>query len=574
MNKTRTESIDPMEKQESRTIHILMLMGAFAIGLAFRLIRLGILPLNHMEAELALNALAIARQERAVFNNPMAYVGFTGFSFFLFSTGQFLARFWPALFGALIVFIPFIYRKWIGVWPATIASILLAISPEMVGLSRIIGTPMMGLIFMLLGIGFGLHRKPIFTGLCMGLGLMSGTGFWVGLVILGVSLIISTRLVDVREIFSRRGLESTSTFWIHLCLSFVAALLIVGTAFFRAPSGLTSILSGLHEFFLGFGKAEMAPFGLIPFALLSYVAGAVIFGLWGAIRGGLTKSKPDIFLLIWSGFGLIFLILYPGGGPADLVWVTLPLWILSARVVCLAWRTPESSWLVSAITAVLVVVISAFMLLALRTLVSPTLTQAQQINYLVALVGGVVLVVAIILLVSYGWSQDVAQAGLMLGLALVIPVGMISVSVNTTGLGPEVPYELWYPDEAVLYTEWLEVAIDRVIVWNASSGLPVEIVVTDNDTPGMRWALRHYNPVDFVPFSPPQSQPGIMITNAGTIPKISQGYQGQDLVFSRIVPWREISLNQYLTWLVTREVPTISQEIILWVRTDLMPAGQ
>lgn len=561
-----------MDRQQRRTNH-LIIIGAFAIGLAFRLIRLGFLPLTHMEAEHALQALAVARNGKTIFGGQIAYVGLTAIDFFLFSPSNFIARFWPALIGALIVLIPFQFRKQIGLWPATIGSVILAISPEMVGLSRIIGSPMMSMVFLLLVLGFWLEKKPILTGVCLALGLMSGPGFWVGALILGLSYALSEWLFNASDFFFSESISEKPIFWVHCGLSFVITLVLIGTGFFMAPSGLSGVFSGLITFFLGFGQRILAPFGIIPFSLLAYSAGAVIFGLWGGVRGIRIKSRLDMFLFIWAAVGFLFLMVYPAGGPADLIWVTMPLWILSARVVFFAWRTPHAYWLVVVITVVIVVVVSAFMLLALRTLVTPTLTRGQQINYLIALVGGVVLIVAIVLLVSYGWTEEIARVGLLLGVVLVFSAGMISVSVKSTGLSSETPIELWYPDEPVLFVEWLNVAIDRVLVWNSRGESPVGVAVADIDTPGMRWALHHYEPLDFVPFVPPQTQPGILITESGSVPEISYAYQGQDLVWSRRVPWRELSANQYLTWLVTRDAPTISEEIILWVRTDLMPGG-
>lgn len=570
----RMESIDYMDRQHCRTNHVILIMGAFTIGLAFRLIRLGILPLTHLEADYAMQALAVARNGNTIFGDQMAYVGLTAIDFFLLSPSNFIARFWPALTGALIVLIPYLFRKQIGLWPATIAAVILAISPEMVGLSRIVGSPMMAMVFVLLTLGFWFEKKPIMAGVCVALGLMSGPGFWVGAVILGLSYALSDRLFKVGVMNSPKSVRVNSAFWTRFGFSFGVILVLIGTSFFMAPSGLSGVFSGLITFIRGFGPINQAPFGLIPFALLAYGTGAVVFGLWGGIRGILIKSRLDRFLFIWAAVGFSFLMVYPSGGPADLLWVTMPLWILTARVLFFTWRKPHAHWLVVVITAVIVVVASAFMLLALRTLVTPILTRGQQINYLIALLGSGVLMVAIVLLVSYGWNEEIARVGLLLGVALVFSAGMISVSVNSTGLSSETPFELWYPDEPVLYTEWLTVAIDRVMVWNSRGETPVGVVVAGLDTPGLQWALHQYDPLDFVPFVPPQTHPGILITEAGTIPEISYGYQGQDLVWSRRVPWRELSANQYLTWLVTRDAPTIPEEFILWVRTDLMPGGQ
>ncbi|MBW6465563.1 MAG: hypothetical protein K0B06_03570 [Brevefilum sp.] len=563
-----------MDKQNSQTTHVMIAMGAFVIGLAFRMLRLGALPLSHVEAEFALKALGVARGGPVLFGGQTAYVGLTGVTFFLFSSSNFLARFWPALSGALVVLIPFTFRKYIGDRPAILAGLILAISPEMVGLSRIVGSPMMAMVFLMLFAGFWLQRRPILAGVSLGLGLMSGPGFWVGATILGLSYLIADRLFGVEEVLKEQVSPTDKPFWVRFALAFCVSVLLVGTGFFLAPAGLTGIFSGLYTFFLGFGTTVQAPFGIIPFALVAYSTGAILFGLWGGVRGILVKSKLDIFLLCWAGFGLIFIILYPAAGPAELIFVTLPLWVLGARVVVFAWQVPKESRLVAASMAALVVVIFAFMLLAMRSLVLPTLPSSQQINYLIAMVGGVVLLVAILLLVSYGWTEEIARSGLLMGLAMVFTAGMISLSVNSTGIGPETPFEIWYPDQPMLTTDWLNVTIDRVLVWNARGQEPVDIVVSGMDMPGLRWALHAYAPLDFVPFAPPQSQPGILITPAGVIPEISRGYQGQDLVWTREVPWHEMSANQYLTWMVTRDVPILSQEVILWVRTDLMPGGE
>jgi hypothetical protein len=564
-----------MENKRSSTQHVVIIIGVFIIALAFRLIRLGALSLNDLEAQLALQALAVARGEQTLFAGVHAYVGLTSLPLFLFSASNFMARFWPAVIGAAIVFIPLMFSKYIGRWPAIMAAVVLAISPEMVGLARTIGSPMMALVFTLLAAGFWLGGKPILAGISLGLGLMGGPSFWVGVVIISLSLVLSDGLFGILDIFQQgSGDESPPLMWARFGISLALTLVVVGSGFFMAPSGLSGTFSGLVAFIIGFGKTGVVPLGWIPFMLLVYGTGAVVFGLWGGIRGILIKSKLDMFLIMWAGLGLVFIILYPGAGAAEVIWVTFPLWMLSARVVLFAWRKPESSKLVVAITTVLVVVIAAFMALAMRTLVTPILSQSQQLNYLIALVGGAVLKVAIILLVNYGWSEDIARSGLLLGLGLVLFAGMISVSVNSTGIGLGTPFELWYPDEAVLLPEWTQVTIDRTLAWNARGAKSVDILVSELDTPGLRWVMRSYDRVVFEAFVPPQSQPGMIITPVGTIPEISQSYQGQSLVWMRSVPWRELTPSQYLTWLVSRDVPTIPQELILWVRTDLMPGGQ
>jgi len=563
-----------MKIEKRTTQHILILMGSFIVALAFRLLRLGNLPLSNMEAGSALQALAVSQGDTLPFGPNMAYVGLTGFDFYIFTAGNFLARFWPAMVGSLIVFIPFLFCERIGQWPASILSVVLAISPEMVGLSRIIGSPMMAFVSTLLAVGFLLNHRPVLTGAALAVGLMSGAGFWMGSLILVVAYFISEWLFDAGMIFSQSPITERRTFWTRMGISFGLTLLVVGTGFFMAPAGLSGIFLGLVHFIKGFGSFTSAPFVLLPLTLIAYTAEALVFGIWGSLRGILNRNKIDMFLFVWWAFGLVFILLYPGGTPADLIWVTLPLWVLSVRVVCAAWQFPAHSRLVVGMTTVLVVAISAFMLLMLRSLVNPILQQTEQVNYLIALIGGVVLLVAITLLVNFGWSEEVALPGLLIGLGIVFCAGLISVSVSSTGLAPERGYELWYPKETQLSPEWVEISIERISTWNNSSGTPVDIAVSDYDSPGMRWVLRDYDPVHFIPYPSPDSQPGILITDNQGNPQISTSYRGQDLVWAQEVLWQAMSPVQYLSWLITREAPTQESEIILWVRTDLMPDDQ
>jgi len=221
-----------------------------------------------------------------------------------------------------------------------------------------------------------------------------------------------------------------------------------------------------------------------------------------------------------------------------------------------------------------VIVVSAFMLLALRTLVQPGLAQSQLLNTLIVLIGSLILMVAVVLLINFGWAEDIAIAGLMSGVAVVVIAGLVAVSVNSTSLNPDTSYELWLPADQPITSEWVKISIDRVINWNKKGSEPIEIAVADFETPAMVWALSFYETVNFVPYLPPQSRPGMLITHLQLMPEISSAYRGQDLVWSREVLWEEMSPFQHLEWLLTRKAPTLENEIIFWVRTDLMPDEQ
>ena len=112
-------------------------------------------------------------------------------------------------------------------------------------------------------------------------------------------------------------------------------------------------------------------------------------------------------------------------------------------------------------------------------------------------------------------------------------VGLIALSVQSTGLAPERSWELWYPHEPEVTAVWLRGTIDDIVDWNTSGKGALEIVVSDLDRPSMRWLLRDDHDVTFVTYAPPQSEPGILITSDQEMPEIAGGYRGQGLVWYR-----------------------------------------
>ncbi len=193
----------------------------------------------------------MARHETTVFGSFAAYVGLTGFDFYLFTSGNFLARFWFALAGSLVVFVPWLFRERIGHWPAVLLAGVLAISPEMVGLSRIIGSPMMAFVFLMLALGLYFKQKPILAGVSLALALMSGPSFWLGLVIWGISVLIFKVIFSNESLMDPVDIEDRKPFWLSAGVGFGATLLVVGTGL-PWPRPPERCFAGLVEFVQGF----------------------------------------------------------------------------------------------------------------------------------------------------------------------------------------------------------------------------------------------------------------------------------------------------------------------------------
>ena len=88
--------------------------AALLLGVAIRFVNLGTAPLTDSEANLALQALALAKGNsiaaQALSPEP-GYIVLTSWLFSMFGSSNFLARFWPAVAGSLLVLLPWIISR-------------------------------------------------------------------------------------------------------------------------------------------------------------------------------------------------------------------------------------------------------------------------------------------------------------------------------------------------------------------------------------------------------------------------------------------------------------------------------
>src|SRR4030066_2478904 len=132
-------------KSRQFSTEFLIYILAFFIALGFRPFQLGVAPLSDIEAGWALQALGLAHGEAAALGAQPAYILLTSPLFSIFGDSNFLARFFPALAGSLIIWLPYFFRDWMGDsgWlhrAGLIMAFGLAIDPGLVSLSRQAGS--------------------------------------------------------------------------------------------------------------------------------------------------------------------------------------------------------------------------------------------------------------------------------------------------------------------------------------------------------------------------------------------------------------------------------------------------
>ena len=195
-----------MNPRSPRHETILYLL-AFLLALGLRFARLGELPLTDSEARLALDALSISQGGSPALSSHVAYTNLTAVLFFIFGSFNFLARFWPALAGSALVFVPLVFREQVRPRPALILAFFFAIDPAFVALSRQAGGPILTVVTSLLAAGFWFRRQPRLAGIFLALALLSGPALWPGLLGLLLAWMLSRFTYTGKQVDTDTGTQ-------------------------------------------------------------------------------------------------------------------------------------------------------------------------------------------------------------------------------------------------------------------------------------------------------------------------------------------------------------------------------
>jgi len=550
--------------------------GLFLLALvlagAVRLSGLGSATLNDQEASLALQALGIVRGGGSALIGPHPlYLALTSVVMFLFGSSNFAARVWPALAGSLLVLTPFYFRNRLGRLPAVLLAFFLAIDPGLAAVSRQAGGPSLALAAVFFAVGLWNSGYPAAAGIAAGLSLLSGPWVWAGW--LGLALAgwgYRTFLhggenasedaapeMDLRASLRRAGWFALGTF------------LFGGSLFFFVPQGWSAAASSLAAFVQSWYQPSGVPVVRVGQALLWYEFLPVIAGLACVVV--YRKYSAVRFLAIWVLAGLILAAAPVGRQTASLVWVSVPVWGLTAVLAASIFARPAADRLPTLAQSLLGIVILGFLSL---TAVGISAVGAPQSAEWVALIAALALLLLTTLLVAWGWSVKVAWYGLVWSFSAVLLAYTLMSTWNAAGLSGRRPVELWTQGANIRDGDLIRQTIGDLSLWNVGARNRLDVVVMDEGSPALRWLLRDQSQVSYTRSLTVASTPALVITMNLDEPKLGASYRGQDFILEEAPVWNISSLKDWFRWLVFREVPVESHAVVLWARTDLFPGEE
>lgn len=569
--------------------HEILYLIAFILAFALRFIQLGALPLTDTEANWALQALALANGEKVLLGGQAGYIAFTSFLFYALESTNFLARFVPAFAGSFIVFLPyFIYKNPLssflspdGGEPSSFplrgkvrmgvtAAFLLAIAPGLIAVSRQATGTMLAITFGAFAWVLWKNNHPQWAGIFAGVALLGGAGVWMGLLGIAITWGITQKLFPnekVEEGQPSQNHERDERTDIRTAAIFMGGtILLLSTRLLISPNGISAFFNSLANYLSGWRFASGVPLTHILLGLLVYYPLAIFFGgvaTWRAFR---EKNHQNITLALWAGIAITLSLIYPARQVSDLIWAGIPLWLLTATELPRYFRKPtfDQNETLGVFALTFTLLIFAWLNLAAAGILPENVqfTTSHQI-LLAASIG---LLILSLILIAFGWSEEVAKLGGMWSIALGLTIYTLGVAWGSTGLRTPKGVEIWDSAPRVAQAGLLANTVEQISTWSRGDARSLNIVITGIDSPALNWALRNHA-LNEVATLDSSTAPDLLLTPYTDDIGLADSYRGQDFTWRKTPDWA--LMNSLPKWIVLRELPENYEKIILWARNDL-----
>jgi len=565
---------------------------AFLVAVGFRIIQLGASPLTDSEATLALQALHIAQGKAPLLGPQTGYILFTSLLFAIIESTNFMARFFPAIMGSALVFVPYFFREKIKPIPALILAFFFAIDPGLVALSRQANGTILAATFLLFAWGMWRHQRAIAAGIFAGLALLSGPSLWAGLFALGLTWVFLQGLDTRRAVSAESQIvdpslvpdsprEASSLEYRPALIALLVTLLFGSTLFFLSPNGLSAWLSALPAYLKGWTSPSSMTPGRMIIAFLAYEPLGIFLAVLSLIRGYRMKSRRILRTGLWLCVSLLLAIFYRQ--TSELVWVIIPLLTLAAFELSRAFNIfaeerVEVGVVVLALMILLAYIwfdISKIALNPSSQLASTTLPlfgrniQISGAPYVI-LLGAILIIILCVSFVAFGWSARTAWLGTTWSFVLFLSVYSLGAAWGSSGVRSPNGLELWTPDPAPAQANLLGASVDDVSEFSLGHPESQPVTIMGINSPALEWLL-HNRAVEVVDELNPQVAPPIVITPLMQDLGLPSAYRGQDFTWRQQPLWDGITTPDWIRWLVFRELPKDNETIILWARDDLFP---
>lgn len=568
----------------------LALVGLFAFGLLLRLAELDRILPNEQAARQALAAWRVLNPQlpgaQLVPESPLLFALQT-LLFSVFGASEVTLRLPIALAGAVLPFMPLLFRDTLGRSRSIAYCLLLAASPVLLLASRQSATVVISLLLSALILWCILRHAQtrqvshavlatILSGLLL---LLSEPAGIVLALLVGASLILA--MLWARRVNAQRDPWQAARELLQIWPVGTALPLALLTAFLVAtlcmlhPGGLAAVGELLTAFITGFvtPRPGAPPLHALQVAIF-FEPLLLLLSLLRLLQ--LRKREPefaDRILIAGTLLAVLATLLWRNNGPEHALWLTVPLAGLASGLVREPRATNEEQRSVP-LWATLLALLASIALLSLFSLHLQAFVRSsgQPVSPLIHLIW---MALALLMLglgcarlaLELGWSTALRMCGG--GLLLLALAASLGSGWTTAVTRADDPEGLWQVRPAAREA-WLLRDTLQTLAQRESGGFPrLEIYAQTDDHALTEWLLRDFTRVHFIERARDAQGMGILLLPwSAEAPALVGDYVGQDFVISR--SRYSNASGQLRDWLPGRADSVIQPEkLVLWLRRDV-----
>jgi len=534
----------------------------FLLALFLRVVRAETIPFTRVDADLAWQALEISKLQPSGTSPLALYTGLTGLIFWITSASNFFARLIPALFGSLLVFIPYVLLDRNNLKSLLGLSLLLALDPILVIYSRQSYGPIMAISTLAWTLVFLRKNKTLAAGITLGMAILAGKYFWIAIILAGLYILIDFLLDKARfQGTINLFVKPSKTF---LMSAFISCFLI-SSSFFLNPSGLTGIASGLVDLF-AINTLPSLPLFLPLFLLLTYSL-YLLLPLGKALGNTPIHSR----VLCWGFlFGLLLLIaLFQNQLPGLYAFVELFLIFIIAKNIDVVQTFKPTITLVRLASFIFFAVILIFTLLNLTQLSERILGEFSFINDILPILLALVLILISHILIGLGWGFGQTKPALQVAVLVIATFFSLGFSFSQTwndGTTSQLLFtnsEILFPDSPI--KNELSVFIENKVINPSTDSYKIEKL----SSIGENWVFKEFNSS-----AKASSLPAFIINDSVAESGLMSPYRGTTIVSARRLNFSNKAYAELLHMISSKTLPVSDITRTLWVETVLFPGGK
>ncbi len=585
-----TMSVDALATDDRNDAGVSIETAIYAVLAVFTAVRnllgLGRAPLGPSEAADALYAWYTAMNKAELLADmPLPSSGLHNvlllMSYWMGFDGNWISRFWPAVFGVIVVLSPVALRNYVGRNTSLLAATLLFLSPTVWATSQLVAGDALsiGLLALLAWYLFE-SDTPNWTivGVLAGLGLASGPLFLSGLLIGAIGAVAS------KMPFSAL-VENGRQLIIPLIVAFLASTSIV----LLYQGGLAVGAASVGNWFSAwFGTGNARPWWLVAANLALYEPLLLISGILAAILFWQDRTTVQNGLMSMAAATILMSLLYAGRSSSLTIYAIIPLALLTAMLIMdlLSGEWDEESRLIVPLQMLILLIPLVFAVLNLSNFArdyTPALELSLSWQTAVFAGGGFFIALLMAAMFAFGWNVRDAMISSYMAVAVLLIVQTISAGVSLTQSLDARGLELWFADYTDSQAVLLKDSIDEAARRNTQVPEDTRIQVATNPLHPIAWLLRHYN-LEFVGGATPtedRSLPIAVVPADANNTLLAEQYLGQDFNVVGEMAVAPTHFGEWVRYVLYREmalepggkdyrvVPQTQPDYTVWVHPDV-----